>query len=127
MGRKLSGQIMDSVVINVKDKINQYFIGTLTSEAKEVKMRKGKGYVYEFKLEDTDMPTQMKNEDGEYVETPVEEGDTVSVFAPTVLRLALNRSSVGKRIKFVYLGKEEGKGSNDYHNYDVEELDDVNG
>lgn len=121
MGRKLTNLAEPTPVISVKKTPGSYFEGTLQNTGREVNMKKGKGMVYEFSLIDTDMGVTIKNAKGEYVEAEVEAGATVSVFAPTVLRKALEKAQVGETIRFTFLGKESGRnGGADYYNFDVE-------
>lgn len=124
MPRTLTGQITNTPVISLR-KEGGYFEGVLQDGPREVKMKRGTGHVYEFKLLDLDgLDTQKKNEKGKYVNVDIGEGDTVSVFAPTVLHKALLKTSIGKTVKVVYLGLEASKkGGSDYHNFEVTEMD----
>jgi hypothetical protein len=120
--RKLTGQQSNTPVISLRREGGS-FEGIMTAGPKEVKLRKGKGYVYEFTLLDINGLDVQEKINGKYVEAQVEEGATVAVFAPTVLHSALSQSSHGKQIKVTYLGKEASKnGGNDYHNFDVVEI-----
>jgi hypothetical protein len=122
---KLTGNMEKTPVIGVNRKVGGYFKGTLVStQAREVKLRKGKGYVYEFLANDTDFPVEMKNDKTQkYDEVDIEPGQKVSMFASTVLHRALsNAQANGKEITITYLGKEAGP-NGDYHNYDVEQAD----
>ena len=78
--------------------------------------------VYEFAIEDTDMPIQKK--DGkEYIEAEVTAGDSVSVFAPTRLNNALTKANNGDRIKITYMGLGKAtKFGGKPHEFDVEVL-----
>jgi hypothetical protein len=122
MSEKLTGKRENNPVVGVIRKLNGYFVGKLLDTGREVKMRKGKGHVYSFNIEDTDFSTQIKDKDGKYVEANVTPGMKVSIFAPTVLHGALQQAKIGDRIKLIYLGKAQGERS-DYHNFDVERLD----
>jgi hypothetical protein len=121
MGTKLTGQgLKPTPVVSVTQKEGGKFVGKLLAGAREVKLRRGKGYVYEFALSDTDMPIQIKDENGNYADvSEIAEGDKVSIFAPTVLRSALDKAAVGNVIQIIYLGKESGD-KGEYHNFDVE-------
>lgn len=122
MGRKLSNVIEPTAVITLLEAAGKYFKGILLDTGREVKMKRGKSMVYSFKLVDTDMGSQIKNSSGEYEEKEINKDDVVSLFAPTVLRKALEKTQPGKQITIIYLGRVESqKGGSDYHNFDVEE------
>lgn len=125
MGIKLTGndkKFDPTPVVGITQKEGGKFVGILADTGKEVQLKRYKKYVYNFKIEDTDMSIQIKKDD-EYVDTDVKAGQLVSVFAPTVLRKALMKAEVGQRIQIIYLGKQEGKdGGADYHGFDVEVL-----
>lgn len=122
MGQKLTGGTLENTpVVGVTRKVGGTFIGVLQDKGREVKMRKGKGNIYAFIIEDVDgFPIEKKDDQtGKYIETEVGVGDKVSMFAPTVLHKALQKANVGDKIKIEYLGKKEGKNS-DYHDFDAE-------
>jgi hypothetical protein len=130
MGRILSTVgFSSSLVANVKDKKGQYFIGTLlahkqtASAYKDEKTGDAKNWnIYEFAVEDTDMPTQRK-EGKEYIDTTVNKGDTVALVAPARLHNALAQAQIGEKIKIVYqgLGKATSFGGKP-HTFAVEVL-----
>ena len=122
MGRKLTGVSEPTPVVNIKGAPGSYFEGKLQSMGREVKMKRGKGIVFDFLLGDTDMGISLKDAKGAYNDiTSIEAGTLVAVFAPTVLAKALAKATLGDVIRFVYLGKLQGKESGtEYHNYDVE-------
>lgn len=121
MGTKLTGKVMDKTpVVGVKMKLNGVLVCELRSMGREVKLRRGKGYVYEAAIKDTDFPVQKKNDAGEYVEVDVRPGDIISFFAPTVLHMAIQSgAAIGDILTIKYLGEATGK-NGIYHNYDVE-------
>lgn len=122
MGRKLTGQsLKPTPVVDVRTG-GKFFIGELLQERREVKVKKGKKAVYEFKVIDTDASIQVKNEDGEYVEATVAAGDKVSVFAPTVLDSALREVQIGTKVKIVTKGMLTGVSGTSFYGFDAEEL-----
>lgn len=125
MGRKLTGDLVRTPFAALKSKKNGFFVGKFIGNRREVKLTKGKGVVYELAIEDTDVAIQKKDETGNYVEATVKTGDTVSVFAPTVLDKALQKAAVGDRVRIIYLGELRNKANTPYHNFDVEVLDAV--
>jgi hypothetical protein len=122
MAKKLNGNMERTPIIAATRKVGGKFKGRIISNVpREVKMKRGNGYVFEFNILDTDFSVEMKDEKtGNYVETNVEEGDRVSVFAPTVLKSALCKADSGAIVTFEYLGKEAGD-NGDYHNFSVEQ------
>ena len=122
MGTKLTGQPRENTpVVAVTRKVDGYFVGILGDKGREVKMRRGKGNVYSFQVEDTDFPTELKTPEGKYIEAIIDIGAKVCIFAPKVLHEALQGANVGDKIKLVYLGKVQGQNA-DYHNFDVEKI-----
>jgi hypothetical protein len=123
MGRKLMGntQFAPSVLIGITEKVEGFFQGTLL-DRQMAKTTFGEKPVFKFLLEDTDMPTRIK-QDKEYVATDVKQGQTVSIFAPTLLDKALVQASPNDKIRIVYKGKGNAKkGRNAPHVFDVEVL-----
>lgn len=120
---KLNGDMERTPVIAATRKVGGTFEGRIISnQPREVKLRKGVGYVFEFYIADTNLPIEIKDDkSGKYVEANINEGDKVSVFAPTVLKSALMKADNGSTVKFEYLGKEAGD-NGDYHNFSVEQL-----
>ena len=116
MGRKLSG-LEPTPFASVRDKEGTVFVGTLVGGPREVKLKKGKGYVYDFKAEGGNAPIQIKR-DGKIENVNVDKGGLVVVFAPTVLHNALMKATAGMRLQITYLGFPDEK----YHNFDVEVL-----
>lgn len=120
MGTKLTGRNMEpKPVIGLTEKEGKEFKGVLKSTGREVKLRRGKGRVYEFAVITTNMTSQLKNEKGAYENVDLDENQLVSIFAPKVLQDALNLAAIEDIITIKYLGKEQGK-NGEYHNFDVE-------
>lgn len=131
MGEKISTTSMTpSVIVNVKEKVGQFFKGKLLvhkiaeSQYKDDKTGGNKNFdIYEFLAEETDMRLQRKK-GKEYMDVPeTEEVSEVTVFAPTRLHNALSQIKPGERVKFTYLGlgKATRRGGKP-HEYDVERL-----
>lgn len=78
-------------------------------------------HIYTFKLVETDMSVTIKVAKDEYVDAPVEEGDLVTVFAPTQLHTALRKAEKGMTLKITYLGK----GKANAHGGKAHEYEDV--
>ena len=116
MGRKLSG-MEPTPFVSIRDKVGSTFVGTLIGGPREVPLKKGKGYIYDFKAEGGTAPIKIK-QDGVVSEATVAKGDLVAVFAPTVLYKALLKATAGMRIQITYIGFPDNK----YHNFDVEVL-----
>lgn len=62
--------------------------------------------VYEFAIEDGDMPVQIKVGPKAYAEVKVKVGDKVSLFPPSRLDGALDSVKVGDRVRIKYLGRD---------------------
>lgn len=121
MGEKLTGLPREATpVVSITRKVGGTFLGILQDTGKEVKLRRGNATVFTFLVKDTDFDTQIK-ENGVYVNHDVAEGDKVSIFAPTVLKGALQMANVGDVIQIKYEGKKEGK-NGAFHSFDVERM-----
>jgi hypothetical protein len=120
MGRKLTSDMQATPVVSLTEKEGAFFQGVLV-ERKLVKTQWGERPLFNFELDDTDMRI-TKKEGKEYLETDVEQGATVAVFAPTMLDRALVKAEAGDKLKIVYtgLGKSAKKGRNAPHTFDVE-------
>lgn len=123
MGRSLNGNQDPTPVVGLRDKVGGFFEGVLASDAREVKLKRGKGIVYEFKIKDTDLSITLKNtKTGEYDEVEVNLDDKVSIFAPTALARQLSGAKIGELVRIVYKGKAIGKSGTEYHDFDSEVL-----
>jgi hypothetical protein len=121
MGEKLGGKQMEPTpVVSITKKIGGTFLGVMQDTGRVVKLARGTATVYGFAVKDTDFDTQIKR-DGVYVNCDVKENDKVSIFAPTVLKSALQEASIGDVLRIEYLGKKAGK-NGDYHAFDVERI-----
>ena len=128
MPRPLSGQQNSTPVVSLigteknRAPVGRYFIGVLKAGPRVVRMRKGSGKVYEFGILETDAPVQKKNQDGKFVEVDVNEGDVVSIFAPTALAGALTGAKLGEIVQIVYDGVKQTKNGTDFHSFNVDAL-----
>lgn len=122
MGRSLVNTQEPTPVVNLRETVGGFFEGALLGGPREVKMKRGKGIVYEFGINDTDLPIQMKGKDGKYTEVTVNAGDKVALFAPTMLARALSGAKIGEVIRITYLGKAIGQSGTEYHNFNAEVL-----
>lgn len=123
MPRTLTGQTKSSPVVNIRGKVGNYFKGILKSGPRVVRMKRGSGYVYEFAWLETNAPVQKKNEEGKFVDLEsLEENAIVSIFAPTVLKGALDQAKIGETIYIEYLGTALNKTGTEFHNFKVEAL-----
>jgi len=114
---KLTGQEMKPTpVVGIAQKLNGVFTGVLLDKGHERKMKKGKKFVYRFKVVSGDMPISVRDGEG-FKDVDVKAGDEVSVFAGTVLHKAFQKAEIGMALKMTYLGIPVGK---EYHNFDVE-------
>lgn len=119
MGRPLTGTQQKTPVVSLRA-VGNFFKGVLKAGPRIVRMKRGSGYVYDFGILDTNAPVQKKNEAGTFVEAEVSEGDTVAIFAPTVLKSALDGAKIGETIYIEYLGKQLNKAGTEFHNFKAE-------
>lgn len=123
MGRSLSANQDHTPVVNLRETVGGFFEGVLLGGPREVKLKRGKGIVYEFGIKDTDLPIQIKDKkSGKYVEATVNLDDKVSVFAPTALARMLSGAKVGETVRITYKGLVTGTSGTEYHNFDAEVL-----
>jgi len=123
MGRSLSGQQEATPVVNLRETVGGFFEGVLLGGPREVKLKRGKGIVYEFGIKDTDLPIQIKDKkSGKYVEAEVNLNDKVSIFAPTALARQLSGAKVGEHVRIVYNGMKTGASGTEYHDFNSEVL-----
>ena len=121
MGKMLAcegGTMSNDVVVNVKSKAGETFIGKLLehkitkSPYKSADGSPKNFDIYVFEAIGGDMEFVRKDVNKEYKPTNVEEGEKVSVFAPSRLVAGLNQASIGQTLKITYLGlgkkKREG-------------------
>lgn len=124
MGRALTGNQDPTPVVGLRDKVGGFLKGTLLAGPREVKLKRGKGIVYELGILDTDLPITLKNpKTGEYDEHTVNLNDKVSIFAPTMLARALGNAKIGEIVQITYKGLVTGKSGTDYHDFDAEVCD----
>jgi hypothetical protein len=114
-----SGNFKPTPLLNFRAGVNTKFKGKLLAEGRSVKVKKGTKIVYEFAAIDGDMPTQIKDAAGNYVDTEVKEGDKVAVFAPTVLNTKLAQVPVGTVVEIEYQGLQIGKTGTQFHAFKV--------
>lgn len=124
MGTKLNTRppLDPTPLVNVKGKEGQTFIGKYIG-VRTVDMSFGPRNVYEFQIQDGDMPTLVKQTGSDdYKDCEVKENEKVAIFAPTRLDTALKQAKPGQTIKITYLGlgKKPKRGGNKPHEYDVE-------
>ncbi len=123
MGRSLSGSQEATPVVNLREKVGGFFEGILIAGPREVKLKRGKGIVYEFGIKDTDVEITIKDKkSGEYVVANVNLDDKVSIFAPTALARQLSGAKVGEHVRIVYEGKKTGASGTEYHSFNSEVL-----
>lgn len=121
MGRSLNGNTEPTPVVNLRETVGGFFEGALLSGPREVKLKRGKGIVYEFAIKDTDLPIQKKNaKSGKYEEVEVNLDDKVSIFAPTALARQLSGAKVGEVVRITYKGLKTGASGTEYHDFDSE-------
>lgn len=101
-----------------KQKVGSKLVGQLLDGPREVKFKRGIGTIYEFAVEECTAPLLVRNESGQLQEVDVAKGDTVSVFAPTVLAKAMRQAKIGELVEIVYNGLKRGRNS-EYHDYVV--------
>jgi len=121
MGRSLNGTNEATPVVNLRETVGGFFEGVLLGGPREVKLKRGKGIVYEFGIKDTDLPIQIKDKkSGKYVEVTINLDDKVAVFAPTALARQLSGAKIGEQVKITYKGMKTGASGTEYHDFDSE-------
>ncbi len=121
MGRSLNATNDPTPVVGLRDKVGGTFEGVLLTGPREVKLKRGKGIVYEFAIKDTDLPITLKNvKTGKYEEAEVNLDDKVSIFAPTALARQLSGAKVGEVVRITYKGLKTGASGTEYHDFDSE-------
>ena len=108
-------------VMSITAKKGGYLEGKIVKMGREVKIGPNKDwlyYVYELSVADSDLPVQVKK-DGKYVDTDINEGDTVSFFATKKLHALLSVFDEGAKVRIVYNGKKDTGQKNPAHDFTV--------
>jgi hypothetical protein len=106
--------------VDIRAKKGGYVTGSIVKMGREVKVGPDKSwiyYVYELAIEDTNLPTTLRNKVGKYVDVNVLEGDVVAVWANKGLHKMLSVFDVGVSVTIKNDGKTDigdGKHRNDY-------------
>lgn len=126
MGRVItSSNLVKTPVLRFQEKVGSTFTGTLKNK------KPGKiGQVFEFTIEDGDVPTALPTEEKDakgntvYKECNVNIGDLVALFGNTQLDDKIGvQVNVGERVKIVYKGLVvNAKSKRKYNDYHVEVL-----